>query len=538
MIRCVLFLLALAFASAAGASADAPVAQTSTGRVLGATAGGIEVFRGVPYAAPPVGNLRWRPPQPPAKWGGVRDATAFGASCPQSLDSPMMMVGPLVKIGEDCLTLNVWTPATDTGRRPVMLWIHGGGFFTGAGSEKQFDGIPYAERGVVLVTVNYRLGRLGFFAHPALKAVAGEPRGNYGLMDVLAALRWVRDNIASFGGDPGNVTIFGESAGGIAVADLMVSPMAQGLFQKAIIESGAFPRPMRDIATDRPGAPSEQTLGRAFAEGLGIGGNDPAAALRALPVEKIAPGAPDELGQIQAMASPMVDGAMLPDDVFLRYAKGEITKVPLLIGSTGAEALVWAFGRDGKMATYPLLPFDPVRFRSAFGSDADRVMAAYGARYGGDMANAGPILATDMAVGAASRYFADRAAAAGCPTFLYHFSAIPTPLRGLTPGAPHGTEIPYVFGTLAKLRNVGGGMTESDLALSRTVIAYWVSFAKTGNPNGAGRLSWPPRSGKDGAFLDFTDQGPVAAADDPITAIFEQRIAAGLAAPAPTGKTQ
>jgi len=327
-----------------------------------------------------------------------------------------------------------------------------------------------------------------------------------------------------------SITIFGESAGGITIVDLMASPAAQGLFQKAIVESGAFPRPMRDIRRDEANAPSAETLGRAFAESLGIDGADAAAALRALPVEKIAPGTPDELGQIQAIAAPIVDGSMFPQDGFARFARGRIAKIPLLIGSTGTEALVWAFGRDGKMATYPLLPFDAARFRAAFGHDSDDILATYWSRFGDDMAKTGPILATDMAVGAGSRLLADQSARRGALTFLYRFSAMPTPLRGLAPGAPHGTEVPYVFGTLAKLRNVGSGMTESDLALSQTVIDYWVSFAKTGDPNDDGRPRWPAHDDANGAFMDFTETGPVSESDagDRAITLFEHRIVAGF----------
>jgi para-nitrobenzyl esterase len=514
-----------------------PAIKIDTGLLQGRPGQSADLYLGIPYAAPPVGELRWRPPQPAKVWDGVRDAAEYGPSCPQSLDSPMMMVSALSSTSEDCLTLNVWKPRDGQGGpHPVMVWIHGGGFFTGAGSEAQFDGEPYARRGVILVTVNYRLGRLGFFAHPALSVEQpDEPHGNYGLMDILAALRWVRANIGAFGGDPGDVTIFGESAGGIAVAALMTSPLAAGLFHKAIVESGAFPRPMRDMRKDRPDGPSTETLGRMFAEGRGIFGPDAVAALRALPVDALAPPvlSPTEVAAIQAMAAPMIDGRMFTEDVFTSFARGRVAKLPLLIGGNSLEALVWAFGPNGRMATYPLLRADPAKLSADLAADADRIIEIYRARFGGDRPKAMNAIATDMAVGAGSRFLANSAAAGGAPIWLYRFSAIPTPLRSLTPGAPHGAEVPYVFGTLAKLRNVGGGTTPADEALSRKVIDYWVSFAKNGDPNGPGRPIWPAHTAANGAFLEFTDQGPVAGADvgDAAMDIFERRIAISFAPP-------
>jgi len=267
----------LAVAGAANASDTVKVAQ---GQLHGATAGTVTSFKNIPFAAPPVGDLRWRPPQPAKPWAGVRDATAFGPQCMQ-----MRQVGPDVKESEDCLTLNVWTPASfrPGARLPVMVFIHGGSFTGGSGSNFIYDGTHFAERGVVLVTVNYRLGRLGFFAHPALTAEQpGAPLADYGMMDNLAALKWVRANISAFGGDPANVTVFGESAGGILVNDLMASPQSKGLFAKAISESG-FGR--------IPGQPMAQAekAGVAYAEGLGVTGTGPEAmkALRALSAQQL-----------------------------------------------------------------------------------------------------------------------------------------------------------------------------------------------------------------------------------------------------------
>lgn len=525
MLRWILIVLGLALPIQVQATTPAlqSTVRTEDGLLVGSGDRNAVVFRGIPYAQPPVGDLRWRPPQPPAKWAGAREATQFGPACPQSPDSPVMMVGPVGASSEDCLTLNVWKPASALldDRLPVMVWIHGGGFFTGAGSEAQFDGAPYSARGIVLVTINYRLGRLGFFAHPALDG--DDPKalhGNYGLMDVMAALRWVKTNIRSFGGDPGNVTVFGESAGGISVFALMASPAAKGLFQKAIVESGAFPRPMASIT-------AVEKLGAEFGQEHGIDGPVSVAALRALPAEALAPSrpvSPDELGRIQAMAAPMIDGKLLTEDIFTTFAFHRQAKVPLLIGSNSLEALVWLFLPDGKMGTVPIMPADPAKVLGALGADKDRVSADYAARFGGDMTKAIPAVLTDMTVTAATDFIADQAAASGQPVFRYQFETVPESLRNLTAGAPHGAEVPYVFDVLDRLRNVGGQITEADRALSNTVIDYWTSFAKSGDPNGPGRPNWPRRRAT-GASLALTEIGPVARTPGPLAALFERRIA-------------
>ncbi|MBU3969807.1 MAG: carboxylesterase family protein, partial [Alphaproteobacteria bacterium] len=249
--------------------------ETAQGGIVGRRADGVASFKGLPYAAPPVGPLRWRPPQRPAAWTGERDAGQVGAICIQPPSNGDPGVGPL-PMSEDCLTLNVWTPeARGTEPLPVMVWIHGGGYNNGSGTAALYDGARLAKRGVVVVTINYRLGRLGFFDHPALASerAVGEPAANYGVMDQIAALEWVRDNAAAFGGDPGNVTIFGESAGGAAVTQLMVAPSARGLFHRAVVQSGMGRQRSAAMALDRPGRPSAQSRGRAWARGAGLAAN-------------------------------------------------------------------------------------------------------------------------------------------------------------------------------------------------------------------------------------------------------------------------
>ncbi len=294
-----------------------PQVQVAQGRLVGRQSDGIESFKGVPFAAPPVQALRWRPPQAPASWSGERDAGDVGAICIQAPANGDPGVGPGTP-SEDCLTLNVWRPAGQGEPLPVMVWIHGGGYNNGSGTPPLYDGTNLARRGMVVVTINYRLGRLGFFDHPALafERAAGEPAGNYGVMDQIAALQWVRDNIAVFGGDPDQVTIFGESAGGAAVMQLMVAPTARGLFRRAVVQSGLGRQRSALLADDRPGRPSAQTLGTIFARSAGLP-NATADDLRRLPAERL-------LTPMPAFYSDnlVVDGQVLSEDVVEAFAAG------------------------------------------------------------------------------------------------------------------------------------------------------------------------------------------------------------------------
>src|SRR5579883_2534139 len=492
-------------------ASDTPVVALDTGQIRGTEDNGVAVYRGIPYAAPPLGDLRWRPPQPSAKWKGVRDATEFGASCPQSPNTPTFLAGPLKKIDENCLFLNVWTPSkSDGARRPVMVWIHGGGFFTGSGSEAEFDGTPYADRGIILVTINYRIGRLGFFAHPALtKESKNGLVGNYGYMDVIAALEWVRRNIGAFGGDPSNVTLFGESAGAMAIDAMLASPLAAGLFQKAIIESGPVgptgPRPLA----------AAESLGTAFAERHGIKGDGPdtVVALRALTAETIAPMKPaaDDTRDIMAAASPMIDGKLLPVAPIDAIAEGKIPKIPVIIGANSLESRVWLFG--GPMpTTISIVPATADQIFGRLGDDRESVLTAYRKVYGSDPERLAAAIAADRFMGVGTRLEARFLAKAGAPVFVYRFAGLPTPVRGATWGAPHGTEIYYVFGTLEKMPGVGPRMTDEDRALSRTMIDYWASFAKTGEPVGRGLAIWPAYHPDNERLMEFTDHGSAAVA--------------------------
>ena len=472
-----------------GVAADAPMATVVGGDFRGAETGGVAAFKAIPYAAPPVGALRWRPPEPAPAWSGVRDATKVGAICLQRYNAGDNGVGPL-PASEDCLTLNVWTPARPHPRLPVMVWIHGGGFVNGSGTAALYDGAALARQGVVVVTLNYRLGRFGFFAHPALTAES--PNGllaNYGLMDQIAALRWVQDNIAAFGGDPRQVTIFGESAGGIAVNTLMISPAARGLFSKAIVESGAgrspYPRLARLNTTSQPSA---EDRGVAFLKSIGVEARD-AAALRAIPAEAIAK-APDP--SVFDGFGPIIDGRLAPMSVPDAFAQALEAPVPYIVGSNSLEFPIPAAQVPGALTGMLRLPAP--------------AQASLAAAYPDRAAFETHVL-SDIIFGEPARYLAGQHAANGQPTWLYRFSALSPSMRGKLAGAPHASEREYVFDTLAASPWPTGG---DDAKVAAATSGYWTTFAKRGDPNGGGRPKWPAFTRAADQLLNFTDTGPLA----------------------------
>jgi len=465
--------------------------QTTSGPVIGAADDDVVAFKGIPYAAPPVGALRWRPPQPAATWTQPLVAGEAGPICMQKYNAKDNGVGPL-PMSEDCLTLNVWRPFAETAKPlPVMVWIHGGGFVNGSGTAALYDGSALARQGLVVVTINYRLGRFGFFAAPALVAEAdGGPVGDYGLMDQIATLKWVRDNIAGFGGDPGQVTIFGESAGGMSINRLMISPAARGLFQRAISESGLGREyALRLQEANAMGAPSEMAADAAFAKTMGVSGDD-AVGLRAIPAEKIlAAGEPAALGP---GGGPIIDGQLLTMDVADAFAKGLEAHVPYIVGSNSLEFPVPPAMIDHQLETIVHL------------SQGQRAKIA--AAYGGQDAYARNIV-SDVIFTEPARHLAALHAKNGQPTWLYRFSMVSASMRGVLKGAVHASERQYVFQTL----NASPWPTdEADKALAAAMSAYWASFAKAGNPNGGGRSNWPQYSARQDRLLDFTDDGPLA----------------------------
>jgi para-nitrobenzyl esterase len=461
--------------------AAAPIVKIDSGSLRGTRTDDLMIFKGIPYAAAPVGDRRWRAPAAAPAWQGTRDATGFGADCEHSrrdweadrANAPM---------GEDCLFLNIWAPAKAVkAGAPVMFWIHGGSFTAGSASQSVYDGSKLAARGVVIVTINYRLGRFGFFAHPALTAeAAGAATGNWGLMDQIAALQWVKRNIAAFGGDPKNVTIFGESAGGGAVNQLLVSPAMRGLFQRAIAQSGG--------GRDHPPTLAEaEAKGTAFATKAGVTGNDPAA-LRAIPVATVRGNMSLFDPETATFSGPMADGKIVIGNLDAAFASGRAAPVPYLVGSNSDEI---AFAPAAMRA--PLTAMMGIKL----GKDQAGIRAAYGtpAAYDHDVAS-------DITFTEPARFAAGATAANG--SFLYRFDYVPEAKRATVTGAAHSTDVPFVFGTLETL---DAPATDADRAMSRAIGDYWTAFARTGRPGAKGLAAWP-RFKTDGAMMTFGSKGP------------------------------
>ncbi len=453
---------AAVIALAGSAKAASDTVKVAQGELHGAISGPVASFKNIPFAAPPVGDLRWRPPQPARSWSGVRDATTLGPMCWQ-----MRQVTGEVKQSEDCLQLNVWTPANfkPGAKLPVMVFIHGGSFTGGSGTTPLYDGSHFAGRGVVLVTVNYRLGRLGFFAHPALSAEqTGQPLANYGMMDNLAALKWVQANIAAFGGDPNNVTAFGESAGGILINDLMASPKAQGLFAKAISESGFGRIPGQPMA-------SAEKIGVTYASGLGVTSTGPDAmkALRALSAA--------DLSKPAGQVTPILDGVILPEGPAAAFAAGRELKVPYIAGGNSWEA--------------SLFPTNAPLDRA--GALRDKLIAGYGAP--ANLQNVQWDLGTESAVIEPDRLLARLHVKNGQKAWVYFDSYIPASQRATLHGLSHGGELMYVFGTLPDHDRVQGARTipaatAEDRKISSALTDAWVSFAKSTDPS-TPAAAWP-----------------------------------------------
>ncbi len=437
------------------------------------------VFKGVPFAAPPTGALRWAPPAPVAPWTVERTVSDFGANCPQKLapNGAPNSGGAVGPISEDCLYLNVWTP-THAVKAPVMVWLHGGGNTTGAGSLGAYEGAAFAHDGVILVTLNYRLGAFGFFAHPALTkaAKANEPLVNYGLMDQVAALSWVKRNIAAFGGDPGNVTLFGESAGGEDTLLLMTAPAAQGLFSKAIVQSGGGWAPLATLA-------KREAQDEALARGVGASANATVEDLRAIPMANLV-----ELNSFRG--GPAIDGRLILEGTPQAFAYGHYAHIPLIIGSNDWEASLMQLLKVPPAAA---LAAAPPALKSAYADIAD------------DGARAAALF-TDGFMGAPARWIGAKTSKSR--SFLYQFAYVPESRRGAVPGAGHASEIPFVFASWNTLGAVGGGIrpTPADLAITARIHGCWVSFAKTGAPSDPYGIKWPAYTPtKDTLMLFDTD---------------------------------
>lgn len=462
---------------AANAQTGAPVVKVANGEVSGAVEDGIASWKGVPFAAAPVGPLRWRAPQPAANWNGVRAATQYSADCMQKPfggDAAPLGTTP----AEDCLYANIWKPAGSAGKVPVIVWIYGGGFVNGGASPPTYSGANMAKQGVMFVSFNYRVGRFGTFALPQLTRQDPDHGliGNYGFLDQIAALKWVQRNIAAFGGDPSNVTIIGESAGGMSVHTLVTTPLARGLFQKAMVMSGGN----AETAGNATLHDVEQVYSD-FAKAKGISPSDPDALdkLRALTAEQVT----DGLSMMQmfqpkpgpkTFSGPFLDGKIVVDQA-KAYESGNFARVPMIIGATSADM----GGKSGFMI-------------------------------------------------AGARSASARIAKQGVPVWHYRFSYVADSVG--QPGAQHATDIPFFFDNAAI--KYGAQTTPKDVAMGKTISAYIVNFAKTGNPNGAGLPAWPKYDAGSDPLMDFSVAGKAVPGRDPWGADIDrdvQRLAAARA---------
>lgn len=493
------------------------IVQTKTGKLRGAIENGITVFKGIPFAAPPIGELRWRAPQALAPWVGVRDALNFGPDCAQAGwgGSPGTIINGS---SEDCLYLNVWAPlpAKRKAKFPVMVWIHGGGFVGGSGASPESSGEHFAQKGVVLVTINYRLGRLGFFAHPALnKEFPEEPKGNYGYMDQIAALKWVQENIASFGGDPKNITIFGFSAGGVSVHALMTIPAAKGLFHKAICQSSGgrdgvlTGRPISKANIDPFYPVDASAIGLNFAQKHGIEGSDPAALvrLRALKVEDIVDGGQETDGQggPRIYSGPILDGKLVLETAQSAYQAGRQTKVPLMIGSNSAEiGGSFVNTTTSKEALFALFETFETEAKTAYDPDGNAAFAEVITKFN-----------TDWVWGEPARMTARAFLKQKSPVYFYQFSYVPAVLRErMKYGAAHGSEVAYVFNTLKTRRGIEQ-VSPDDQKVAHTMQSYWINFAKNGDPNQVGLPLWPAFEPQQEAIMDIGQNGEPVGKTDP-----------------------
>jgi para-nitrobenzyl esterase len=486
--------------------------RTTTGMVEGTKSAttNIWTFRGIPYAAPPVGPLRWQPPQPAAAWQGTLKADKFGARCMQG-----PIFGDMIfrdELSEDCLYLNVWTPAGAGARLPVMVWIYGGGFQAGSASEPRQDGERLAAKGVVVVSFNYRLGVFGFFSHPELtKESPHHASGNYGLLDQVAALQWVQSNIAAFGGDPGNVTIFGESAGSFSVSALMASPLARGLFHKAIGESGAF-FPSPSPALEAQALADSEQAGLAFGESIGALS---LATLRAKSAQEVLDGAL----KLKSWMRPNIDGYFFPTDASTIFAAGRQNDVPLLAGWNADEVRAGVvLGKDT-----PTTASFTAQLAKQFGPHAADVQKGYPGTTDAEAVESAASLASDLFIGYSTWKWLEMQGKTGRqPVFAYSFDRkIPvapgTMINGVTAtakdvGARHAGEIEYVFGALDSVPKVT--WDPQDRTLSDAMMTYWTNFAKTGTPGGGSLAPWPAYSARDGYQVMHLDGGKQWAAPD------------------------
>ena len=485
--------LAVAALCAAPAAAAGPVVDAPAGQVEGSEAKGIRAFKGIPYAAPPVGKLRWAPPQPATGWDGARDATRFGPACMQpGPRGPSIYAWDLPAMSEDCLSLNIWTPQ-DAKNAPVFVWIHGGALTGGSGGDPIYDGSALAERGIVVVSINYRLGALGWLAHPALSAESADGvSGNYGLLDQIAALEWVKRNIGAFGGSAGNVTIAGESAGALSVMYLMTAPAARGLFHKAVAQS-AYMVSAPGLREPLNGMVPAEAQGTDLAAKLGAAD---LAALRAMSAKDIAEKAP----ATGYFPFPVVDGKTVPRQLVDSFDRNEQAPVPILAGFNAGEIRSLRF-------LLPKPPADAAAYEAAIRTNYGEFADAFLARYPAKNIEESMLAATrDAMYGWTSERLVSNQAALGQGAYLYYFDHGYPAADALNLHGFHAAEIPYVFGNMAKAAPAWPRApdTPEERALGDAMLSYWTSFARNGRPTAAGQPDWQPY-GTTRAYMAFTD---------------------------------
>lgn len=496
------------------ASAD-PQVRIGNGVLQGVSGDGVLSFKGIPYAEPPTGTQRWRPPVPARPWQGVRETKNFGPSCLQPPPVPTSLYyGVMAPMAEDCLSLNVWAPAGAKGL-PVMVWIHGGALVGGSSSEPLYDGTRIAQKGVIVVSINYRLGLLGFLAHPALSAEQPDQlSGNYGLLDQIEALRWVRDNIASFGGDPARVTIAGESAGGLSAIALMASPKANGLFRAAIVQSGYMPS-YRALREETLGLHSAEAMGAALGKLAGV---SDAASLRAADLVTLF-----KAGLATGWApEPVIDGSVLTRQLADTFAKGEQAKVAVLAGFN-----------EGEIRSLPFLvpkniPATKAEYQADIQARFGDGAAAYLAHYPGDDPKEDAAASIrDGLYGWAAQNIVRQQAAAGQAAYLYYFRHSTPAQRERKLAAFHASELPYMFGQVGPDAALGPNWPkpppgEDEARLSAAMMGYWLSFIRDGVPQAGGEVAWPRYRTGEAGYLEIGERpavgrgllaGPFAHAD-------------------------
>jgi len=472
-------------------------AKVTGGEVQGVVTDGISIFKGIPFAAPPVGDLRWKAPAPVQTWTGIKKAEAFGPACMQASGA----MGNTAPVSEDCLYLNVWTPAKKPGEKiPVIVWIYGGGFSGGSTSTSMYDGMGFARKGVVLVSVAYRVGPFGFLAHAELSSESGKGSGNYGLEDMIAGLKWVKENIARFGGDPANVTIFGHSAGGMAVNMLAASPVTKGLFHRVICMSGGSFAPLQTseqggIGMGIPALKLAESTGEAFLKKLGAADIKAARAMSADDIQKNVGGG---MGGGGLRFRPVADGYVIPSDLYSIYQAKRFNDTPILLGNTSSE--LGSMGGRGKTTA---AQFEE-QIKKQYGPHADAILAVYPHSTDVEAAKSSTGLSRESTFSWSTWTWARLQSEKGKgKAFLYYYDHHAPDADG----SGHGSDVPYAFQTLAGGR--GGAPKPEDLKLSDMISSYWVNFAKTGDPNGPGLPKWPAFAENDQEAMVF-DQTPNA----------------------------